>query len=314
MLKYTQICLILILVGCTSSPIPKGNMLGETCSIPPLTNRQCFTDIPAQRTKKNTVFMLAAGANVGDLTMTSSDLKNFSQAMQKRFEIPKSQICQLPNAFTTEMQTALKALNKILIPNDLVIIYFSGHGTQINDDNGDEKDGADEVLVTYDSKCKSNLTKDDNWRDDNFVSSVNSLSTNRILTVMDTCHSAGAILSPNLFQLKNARSKYFVKGIFGDIELSYNKHGKKNFIKNETGNFDSLKGLLLAATGERQKAFEVDTGGLFTTILLDNFSENLRQAFLQTTKYIKQGTRNDQIPQMIGNWKVIEESLSIWDM
>ena len=311
MLKLSiYLILFSIISACQQSRI-KGNVAEENCAIPPITNRQCFTDISAQRTEK-TVFMLAAGANVGKLTMTSFDLKNFSQAMQKHFEIPKSQICQLPNAFKAEMQAALQSLNKVLIPNDLVIIYFSGHGTQITDDNGDEQDGADEVLVTYDIKCKRKIIKDDYWRDDNFVSSVNSLVTNRILTVMDTCHAAGAILGPSSPQLKNSRSKYFVKGIFGDVEHTYYPD---NIIKNKTVNFNTLKGLLLAASGEAQEAREFpDKGGIFTANFLENFNKNFKRAFLQTIKDTKKDTKNSQIPQAIGNWEVIEESLIIWDI
>lgn len=35
-------------------------------------------------------------------------------------------------------------------PGDTVFIYFSGHGAQIPDDNGDEADGVDEVLLPHD--------------------------------------------------------------------------------------------------------------------------------------------------------------------
>ncbi|MBS0206742.1 MAG: DUF4384 domain-containing protein [Planctomycetes bacterium] len=36
-------------------------------------------------------------------------------------------------------------------PGDTVVIYFSGHGGQIEDDNGDEKDGRDEYLLPHDA-------------------------------------------------------------------------------------------------------------------------------------------------------------------
>jgi Domain of unknown function (DUF4384)/Caspase domain len=36
-------------------------------------------------------------------------------------------------------------------PGDTVFIYFSGHGAQIDDDDGDEKDKQDEILVPFDS-------------------------------------------------------------------------------------------------------------------------------------------------------------------
>ena len=34
---------------------------------------------------------------------------------------------------------------------DICVFHFSGHGQQVMDDNGDEADGYDEALVTYDS-------------------------------------------------------------------------------------------------------------------------------------------------------------------
>jgi hypothetical protein len=35
-------------------------------------------------------------------------------------------------------------------PGDRVYFYFSGHGLQVKDQNGDEEDGLDEALSTYD--------------------------------------------------------------------------------------------------------------------------------------------------------------------
>ena len=51
----------------------------------------------------------------------------------------------------------LNALKSFLVqgtqPGDLAFFFFSGHGTQLHDMNGDEADGFDEALSCYDSEC-----------------------------------------------------------------------------------------------------------------------------------------------------------------
>jgi hypothetical protein len=311
--------LLLILVSGCQQTLTVGEQKswkkGCTTPSPPPTNRQCFlkSSTPKQRTQ-STVFMLAAGANTENLTKTSVDIKNFSQAMQGYFKIPQSQICQLPNAFKAELETALQSLNAHLASHDLVIIYFSGHGTFIEDDNGDEKDGWDEILVTYDSQCKKKVKDDNGLRDDYFVKLANNLPTDRVLTVMDTCFSSGMVLGsslPNLL-LANVQSKFLVKGEFG-TQAPRPQSDKKILIKNEVGNLDSLKGLLLAAADEKQNAFEIEKGGLFTVKFIEQLRQyaDLKKAFEQTkiqVLEITEKSKSPQTPQAIGKWEILEEN------
>jgi hypothetical protein len=321
---YLMGLLLILVSGCQqTSPVgePKSWFWFEKESnTPPSTNRQCFSksSTPEQRTQ-STVFMLAAGANTGKLTKTSSDLENFSQAMQGYFKIPQSQICQLPNVFKAELETALQSLNALMASHDLVIIYFSGHGTFIEDNNGDEADRWDEILVTYDSQCKKKVKDDkvkddDGLRDDYFVKLVNHLPTDRVLTVMDTCFSSGMVLGSSLPNplLANARSKILVKGECGTQAPSL-QSDKKNLIKNEVGNLDSLKGLLLAAADEKQNAFEIEKGGLFTVEFVEQLRQyaDLKKAFEQTVQQVQEITRESkspQTPQAIGKWEILEEN------
>ncbi|MDM8566919.1 caspase family protein [Candidatus Halobeggiatoa sp. HSG11] len=190
--------LILILSACqqTSMLKPKelvDDWIIDTTIVP--TNRQCFTTLTKQHTK-NTVFMLAAGANTGELTETTNDVETFSQTMQQHFNIPPNQICKLTNVFKAELENALHSLKQQVINGDKVIIYFSGHGGHIQDNNGDEKDGWDEALITYDIKGKDddNVKESDVLRDDHFIAQVNKLTTAKVLTVMDTCFSSDMYL------------------------------------------------------------------------------------------------------------------------
>ncbi|HID98820.1 MAG TPA: hypothetical protein EYP59_00830 [Thiotrichaceae bacterium] len=310
---YLMGLLLFLISGCQQTLLVKGGP-GAECTTPPHppTNRHCFSSAsrPDQRAQ-NTVFMLAMGANTGKLTKTSSDLENFSQTMQKHFKMPQSQVCQLPNVFKSELEVALQSLNEHLAADDLVIIYFSGHGTFIKDNDGDEKDGWDEILVTYDSHCKTPVKDEDGLRDDYFVKLVNELRTDRVLTVMDSCFASGMFLGQSRSNplLANARPKFLQIGWWGSQEPRLEADDKR-LIKNEVGNLDALKGLLLAAADEKQYALEMpEKGGLFTFMFVEQLSQyaDFKKAFVQTARKIQDMTRQSQSPQAIGRWEILEE-------
>jgi len=71
-------------------------------------------------------------------------------------------------------------------PNDVVVICWSSHGTQVQDFNGDEADGLDETYCTYDFAWN----KPETWfTDDLFGSLLDQISTERVLVITDACHS-----------------------------------------------------------------------------------------------------------------------------
>ena len=57
-----------------TSPTKSKGLFGfwETNTIPTPTNRSCFSTSPSHRRTKSTVFLLAAGADTGGLTETST--------------------------------------------------------------------------------------------------------------------------------------------------------------------------------------------------------------------------------------------------
>lgn len=307
-----------VLSGCQQTLTTKPKAWCPWCpESPPTTtptNRQCFSTSPTSQRTKGSVFLLAAGANTGELTETSTDIDNFSQIVQRHFNIPKSQVCRLTNVFKAELENALVSLKQRLINDDFVIIYFSGHGGYIPDDNGDEKDFFDEALITYDVKGKDYPRVADILRDDRFTALVNAFPTDRVLTVMDTCFSSGMYLKesqPNAW-LANARVKFFVKGEIG-TQAPSSQTNNNRIIKNEMGHFDALEGLLLAAASEKQKALEIpNQGGLFTLKLVHQLKKrgNLRRAFAQAAQQVQETTRSGQFQQMpdaIGKWEVVVE-------
>jgi len=73
-------------------------------------------------------------------------------------------------------------------PGDRVYFYFSGHGLQVKDLNGDEEDGLDEALSTYDI-----VAGDSDWTnvilDDEIDEMLAKLKDRAVSLVIDACHS-----------------------------------------------------------------------------------------------------------------------------
>eukprot|EP00747_Dinoflagellata_sp_TGD_P129738 gnl/TRDRNA2_/TRDRNA2_174730_c1_seq8.p1 gnl/TRDRNA2_/TRDRNA2_174730_c1~~gnl/TRDRNA2_/TRDRNA2_174730_c1_seq8.p1 ORF type:complete len:413 (-),score=68.95 gnl/TRDRNA2_/TRDRNA2_174730_c1_seq8:52-1290(-) len=71
--------------------------------------------------------------------------------------------------------------------DDIFFFFYSGHGTQIKDQDGDEEDGMDEAmcLPSADGSCNAQT-----WlRDDDFALKVASVRCGAKIFVLDCCHS-----------------------------------------------------------------------------------------------------------------------------
>ncbi len=67
---------------------------------------------------------------------------------------------------------------------DVAVLHYSGHGSNVPDDNSDEADGRDEIL------CPTDLDWDDPLRDDWLRTTFDGMKDGVNLTViMDCCHS-----------------------------------------------------------------------------------------------------------------------------
>ncbi|WP_428428511.1 caspase family protein [Pararhizobium sp.] len=89
-------------------------------------------------------------------------------------------------------QAMLSSMDEWLVagtaPGDRVYLYFSGHGLQVKDVSGDEEDGMDEAISTYDIKAG-----DDDWTnvilDDDLEAVLEKLKGRAVTLVIDACHS-----------------------------------------------------------------------------------------------------------------------------
>ncbi len=101
-------------------------------------------------------------------------------------------------------ENILQAIHTQLIqrvrPGDLAVFHFSGHGQQVQDDNGDEIDGLDEALVPYNSPKKfqpginygQHLLRDDELGEALLALRQRLGPQGHLLVLLDACHSGTA--------------------------------------------------------------------------------------------------------------------------
>ena len=119
-----------------------------------------------------------------------NDIKNMSTILTSKFGYDASNVTMLRDDATTlsmmptraNMLAQLNALIAASANYSEIWIHYSGHGSQVIDRNGDEKDGLDEVIVPVDFRKNGYIT-DDTLRD------ILSKSKCRTFILLDSCHS-----------------------------------------------------------------------------------------------------------------------------
>lgn len=315
---YILFLLTIFLTACESQPVYKSSSGAEAITQKIKTQRTCWQ---SPRPAEASTFLLATSANVGKLQMTDEDVQAFTATMAKRYNVPQAAQCVLEDVYKQELEQALIDLAALVQPDDVVFVYFSGHGSQIDDDNRDEgnRDSVDEVLVTMDATDPEDPDAPNVIRDDRFVQLVNALPTTQVVTILDSCYSGGMDKATGDKLLAHATIKQHpMLSSLGLPPL----HKQQNI-----NGFQQLKGVLLTAAGEYEFAREYSAdsvrfltktwqslgltevrGGLFTSALLQKLTEksnvDLQTAFQEARRLVIKATRsseNSQKPQVFGD-------------
>jgi uncharacterized caspase-like protein len=121
-----------------------------------------------------------------DLRGCVNDVKNMRQVLTEMYGFKGSDITQLTDFAATKkaMQAAISKVVKDARAGDVVLIHYSGHGSNVPDANGDEADKRDEILCPTDLDWKAPLA--DDW----LRKTLDGLRDGVSLTfIMDCCHS-----------------------------------------------------------------------------------------------------------------------------
>lgn len=153
-------------------------------------------------------------------------------------------------------------------PDDNVFIYYSGHGLQVPDLNGDEDDRRDEAISMYDLAPAPS-----GWNgvliDDRFAELLRGLNSENVVVIVDACHSGTVTRSYTYSSTANTRA-------YGDDEfavkaLAYRGENSRSLSPSTGTVTDELPfGVIsLSAAQDHQQSLASKKGSLFTLALVE---------------------------------------------
>lgn len=157
---------------------------------------QSVVDGPAARSvgvKRALLIGINKYKAVPGLQGSVNDVETMREILTKRWGFLPSNITTLTDEGATRARilAAITEIVGVSAPEDTLYIHYSGHGSQVQDLNGDEDDGLDETLVPQDGRTSG--VRD--IVDDELDAIFSNLRTRNAVIVLDSCHSGTATRS-----------------------------------------------------------------------------------------------------------------------
>ncbi len=192
---------------------------------------------------------------------------------------------------------------------DLAFFYFSGHGTQVPDQNGDEDDGQDEALCPYDlvPEGAANVMEAKVIIDDELGLLLRRLKGREVVVILDACHSGTAtrgIDGKIVSHLEETPSKY---AKFIPVRLNIPRGKSQAFSINIPKQNDIPDGqIFFFSSKENQLSYEISHPngfqGAFTSVLAEKMSRNKNVTYFELFEYAKKEIKDrhklNQDPQL----------------
>ncbi len=124
-----------------------------------------------------------------------NDINLTKGMLGQRFGFQEQDLITLTDAQATHtgIENAFQKLIQRINPGDFVYIYYTGHGSQTADLNGDELEGKDQTWVAYGARTRQTNHKDNyDVLDDEINAWLGAIyaKTDQVVFVSDSCHSA----------------------------------------------------------------------------------------------------------------------------
>ncbi len=261
---------------------------------------------------------------VGDYQVTGKDLPGIEEDLSAMEEVCRLlgfvRIMRLKDSAAT-CDAVKQAMSSFLVdgvgPKDRVLFYFSGHGSQIADRNGDEEDGKDEVLLPCDvSPHDATLSKV--LIDDDFGKMLAAIPAGMVLVMIDSCHSGTATKGFRgvTWQEVGENSGMFYKFFYyPGMPEGTAKDGFAKEVDKGSGNYVSL-----SAARDDEKAIATPRGSVFSQGILNAVKkahyahEPLCMTDLEkkTGEFIAESLHKEdriQHPQLFGNQSLAKVNL-----
>jgi len=253
-----------------------------------------------------------------DLSGCINDAKDWAAVFKQRgFSV---QILTDKQATRQGILSAMQNMITSAVNGDSIVFQYSGHGTYIPDEDGDEPDGTDECLCPHDLTTKGPIT------DDELFELFNSKASGvKLVMFSDSCHSGtvtrfAPITTPPSIKGRNApqRKVRFLPPANFLSQRDLNKLGTARSIHRSSppGRYASL---LMSGAQDVEYSydafFENRPNGAFTFVALDTLKKLKANAtYLDWHKAIRKVLPSQQYPQSpnlygsrsMKKWKVLE--------
>jgi metacaspase-1 len=252
-----------------------------------------------------------------DLRGCVPDVKNMSNLLQKLYGFDAADISMLTDLAATKkaMQEAISGLVAGGKRGDVLLLHYSGHGSNVPDDNGDEKDDhRDEIL------CPTDLDWKDTLRDDWLRSVFDGLRAGVNLTVItDSCHSGTVTRAveppdapiierylPSPWDLLDVESG---RSLRGTTRGTLHRSSASDRDAHDIVVVDDMPEVLVAGCRADQTSADAAIAGGFAGALTYNLVESInestaplsyRELHAATCAKLKRG-RYEQVPQLEGS-------------
>jgi len=198
--------------------------------------------------------------NINNLSGPPKDVARVEQFLIGNWHFKKDEIAVLLDEKATR-KGILRSIEQWLInstrPGDRVVFYYSGHGGQVPDRNGDEKDGLDETLTPYDVTPRG----DNQITDDVFGALLRRMKGRDVTVIIDSCFSG--TISRAAFDADADSDEFVPRTFFPEEQArgSYDVEAHRNeesFVRGDA----ALR--VWTAASSHQWSWDSRNGGIFT--------------------------------------------------
>jgi metacaspase-1 len=218
-----------------------------------------------------------AGPGGQDLSGCVADAQDMSNTLViLGFPAENIRICTDKRATKKGIMDGLKWLTGKARKDDVLVFYYSGHGSQVTDFSGDEVDGKDEILCPHDTSFVDAVF----IRDDALLQVFSKLPAGVTLEViLDSCHSGTATRDLPGIPSKT-RSRYFKPPLDYTFHIDYEPDLKSRGLLKGNGKaiVPGLNHVLWAACKDNQTSEETEIDGSVRGVFTYNFCQVLRRA------------------------------------
>jgi hypothetical protein len=263
------------------------------------------------RITSRNVYVVSIGAATAGLQYCDQDAKGFGRLLAQKLSVPRDNVRILLGRQATRrgFVEAIRWLSSKTQPEDLVFVYFSGHGTLIPDEPPvRHPDGLSSAFVCYNTKQRLRIEdpalKDILLTGPDFANMMKRVPARRRLIVVDSCHS-GSITKEMSARLV---SKYLPLLSPEEIRRIRTERQKELHVvssgSTRAGYDDAVteEESLLAACAKPESSYEDRSkqAGLFTYWLVNNIkgrARDLQTAFEETRRNVLDETSSLSEPQ-----------------